>query len=235
MNRIRKHNNKYQVLMTPHQKYNTGFEFLLGSWTDEGLMGFEVKEFNTYYEAESVAIEHPDINWDQLVDYHKDQYIELKGRVDGIIKSTYMSVQFKAHLLTPEQTKNKMFDRVIKGHELLRTKNSTSGFRINFEMNDIISFLIINPWTKNLREMESHLLKDNRLNIFNVIRNNSVVHLVGRTDIGTSYEIVLVPTLLDNWMDWRNINYNLSLARHLGELKNCINAQKLIDNTHVLR
>jgi hypothetical protein len=235
MNRIRKYNNKYQVLFTPHQKYNTGFEFLLGSWTDEGLMRFEVKEFNTYTEAECVAMEHPDINWDQLVDYHKDQYIELKDHINAIIKNTSMATQFKAQLLTPEQTKNKMFDRVIKGQQLLQSKNSTSGYRINFEMNDIISFLITNPWTKNLREMESHLLRDDRLNIFNIIRKNSVVHLVGRTDLGTSYEIVLVPTLLDNWMDWRNINYNLPIARQLSELKNCINTQKLMDNTPVLR
>ena len=79
MNRIRKYNNNYQVLLTPHQRYNVSFEFLLGSWTDSGLMGFEVKTVNTYREAEDIASNYPDLNWEQLVLYHKDFYTFIKN------------------------------------------------------------------------------------------------------------------------------------------------------------
>ena len=74
-NRIRKISNGYQVLTTPHRKYDVGFEFMLGSWTDETLLGFKVFEFNNYADAECEALRHPDINWEQLYEYHKDQYI----------------------------------------------------------------------------------------------------------------------------------------------------------------
>lgn len=237
MNRIRKYNNKYQVLITPYQKYNQGFEFLLGSWTDEGLMGFEVMTFDTYFDAECEAENHPDINWEQLVDFHKDIYVALKVRIQETIDHTKMSLGFKTRLMTPEQTKEKMFDRVLRGQEMIQTNESDSyqGFRIIHDMNDIVSFTIVNPWTKNLEEMEKHLLEYSRLNLFRKIKKNNITHLIGRTDIGTTYEIILVPSILDNWMEWRRLNNKLSAPQHLNALNSCIKAQRMIDSTIALR
>src|SRR4051812_47352428 len=127
MNRIRRIGKKYQTLITPHQKYDTNFEYLLGSWTDEAMMGFEVKEFDTYAEAECSAVTHPDINWDQLVDYHKDAYVFLKEHIQKLLSHVNMAVQFKSQLLTAEQTKNIMFNRVLKGQQKLNKKNDTNG------------------------------------------------------------------------------------------------------------
>jgi hypothetical protein len=237
MNRIRKYNGKYQVLITPYQKYNPGFEFLLGSWTDEGLMGFEVIEFDTYFEAESEAVKHPDINWQQLVDFHKDIFMAMKLRIQETIKYSMLSMDLRATLLTPEQTKDKMFDRVFKGQELIKTNQSDSyqGFRLIHDMNDIVCFTIINPWTKNLEEFEKHLLEYSRLNIFRKITKNSITHLIGRTDIGTTYEIILVPSILSNWMDWRKVNQGFTASQHLNALNSCIKAQRLVDGTIALR
>jgi len=234
MNRVRRVGKNYQVLITPHQKYDVSFEYLLGSWTDDGLMVFEVKEFSTYYDAECEAENHPDINWDQLVDYHKDSYEFLKNHIKKILDSINISVQFKSQLLTPEQTKNKMFDRVLAGQLAILERNDTSGFRTIYDMNDIISFAIINPWTNNLAELELHLMKSDRLNIFRRIEKNGIVHLIGRTSIGTSYEIILTSSLLNNWMEWCRAN-DLPAARHLSALKNCIKTQKMIDSTPALR
>lgn len=235
MNRIRQFYNKFQVLTTPHQKYNVGFEFMLGSWTDEGIAGFEVKEYDTYYDAECEAQQHPDINWEQLVDFHADSFQFLKAQVMGIIKDARMAVQLKAQIMTPEQAKNKMFERVMKGQETMNEDSSMSGFRPVYDMNDIISFCIVSPWTRNLKELENRLLRHSRLNLFNRIEKDYIVHLVGRTDIGTSYEIVLAPTLLNNWLEWKNINERAPMARQLTELKNCLKLQKTIDSTYVLR
>ena len=39
MNRIRKVNEHYEILITPHQRFNAGTEILLGNWTDPNLKG----------------------------------------------------------------------------------------------------------------------------------------------------------------------------------------------------
>lgn len=235
MNRIRKYDNIYQVLITPHQKYNVGFEFLLGSWTDEALMGFIVKEYDNLYEAECEAIQHPDINWEQLVEFHKDSYQFLKSQIQEIINRSNMAVELIPVLLTPEQVKNKMFERVIKGNVELRKDETLSGFRTVYDMNDIINFSIVNPWSRNLREIASQLLKYGRLNIFHTLEKNNILHLIGRTDIGTTYEIILVPSIINNWMHWKNINSSLSPSRYVGALLNCIKAQNAVDSTFILR
>lgn len=235
MNRIRKYNNKYQVLTTPHQKYNSGFEFLLGSWTDEGLMGFNVEEYESYKEAVDQTYDSPDINWDQLIEFHKDNFYFLSNELDKIIKQSTIPVRIKSHLMKPEEAKNKLFDRVIKGQDIANIDDENS-FRLIYDMNDIISFVITNPWSKNLNELSQRLIQHSRLNIFNIIKKNSVIHLIGRTDIGTTYEIILVPDTINNWMLWRNINSNvLSKEKLVLSLRNIIKLQNNIDNSYILR
>jgi hypothetical protein len=235
MNRIRRVGRAYQVLLTPHQKYNVGFEYLLGSWTDDSITGFEVRDYGSYREAECEAIEHPDINWDQLVDYHKDAYTFLKDYLQKFLDKIGITVDFKYKLMTPEQTKQIMFERVLKGQKLLVEKQITTGFRTVYDMNDIISFRIINPWAKNLNELEIHLMNNKRLNIFRKISKNGIVQLVGRTDIGTTYEIILISSVLNNWFEWRKQNGLLSSDLVEAALRNCIKTQKLIDAAPSLR
>lgn len=235
MNRIRQVGKIYQTLITPHQKYNTGFEYLMGSWTDEAMMGFEVHEYTTYNEAECDVDDLPDINWDQLVEYHKDAYIFLKDHIQKILAKIGIATNFKSLFMTPEQAKNAMFDRVIKGQEMIKERSDTSGFRTVFNLNDIISFSIINPWSKNLQEIELILMRIPGLRLFSRLEKNNIIHLIGRTDIGTTYEIVLMPSVLANWMDWRDLNKHLPQTQHLSTLKNCIRTQKIIDTTPLLR
>jgi hypothetical protein len=234
MNRIRQVGKTFQTLVTPHQKYDIGFEYLLGSWTDDSIIGFEVKEFKTYYDAEAEASYHPDINWDQLTEYHKDAFVFLSDYIKKILAKTQMSFEIKSHLMTPEQTKNTMFDRVLKGQQLMAESHDTAGFRTVYNMNDIISFRIINPWSKNLEELAMVLMQSDRLRIFKRIDKNTIIQLVGRTDIGTSYEIILASSILSNWMDWRVINPGHSIM-HQSTLKNCIKTQKIIDTTPIIR
>jgi hypothetical protein len=235
MNRIREHNNKYEVLITPHQKYNTGFEFLLGCWTDETLSGFYVKEFNNFNNARNEAVKYPDINWNQLVDFHRDIFVLLKSCIQKIIKYSDMALQFKPILLTPEEAKNKMFDRVLNGVMSMNSSRTLSDFRLIYDFNDIISFSIVNPWTKNLREFANHLKRSLTLNIIATIEKNDIVHLIGKTSIGTTYEIVLASSVLNNWMEWKNINSKLSVDQHMSTLKDCIKLQEHIDRSFVVR
>lgn len=235
MNRIRRVGRGYQVLLSPHQKYNVGFEYLLGSWTDDNIIGFEVRDYGSYREAECEAIEHPDINWDQLVDYHKDAYTLLRDYLQKLLDKISMTVDLKSRLMTAEQTKNTMFERVSRGQKELATRRVTSGFRTVYDMNDIISFRIINPWSKNLNEIELSLMNTQRLKIFRRISKHGITQLVGRTDIGTTYEIILIPSVLNNWFEWRQQNKQLSTDLIEAGLRNCIKTQKLIDAAPSLR
>ena len=229
MNRIRKYKSGYQALVTPHQQYNTGFEFMLGSWTDEGLSGFRVYTYDTYYDAECRVGDSPDINWDQLIDFHKDQYYFFKREIEKVINFSSMAVDFESHLMSPKEAKDKMFDRVLKGQS-----RGDSSFRLVNDMNDIISYVIVNPYSANLREMELRLTKQSRLNIFRRMEKNKIIHLIGRTDIGTTYEIVLCPSIIHNWMKWKNIA-NVDYDEMASRLRNAIELQKTIDSTLTLR
>ena len=67
MNRIREHNNKFQVLITPALKYNTTYELLLGNWDDYNFRGFVVLEFNNLESALKESLKHPDLDWSKLL------------------------------------------------------------------------------------------------------------------------------------------------------------------------
>ncbi|VBB18536.1 hypothetical protein YASMINEVIRUS_999 [Yasminevirus sp. GU-2018] len=234
MNRVRRVGNIYQCLISPHRKYDTGFEYLLGSWTDESMTGFEVRTYSSYTEAECEAIEMPDIDWDRLVEFHKESYLFLRDHLTKSLARIGIATDFKHYLATPIQAKNRMFDRVIKGNEAMIEKNITTGFRTVYNMNDIISFVVINPWTHNLKVLADRLIRTERLNIFNKIEKEGVIQLVGRTDIGTSYEILLMTSVVHNWVLWREKNENVTPDRVKTALKNCLKTQRLIDATPVL-
>lgn len=241
MNRIRKYNNLYQVLITPTQKFNVSFDFILGSWTDPSLMGFKVLTFDNYGDAECEASKYPDINWDQLVDFHKDNFTFFRSEIKKVVDYSEMAVDYIPSLLTPEQTRNKMFDRVLMGmkYEDSDTDNPEdvdSDFRLVYDMNDIISFTIINPWTHNLKEMEIHLANQSRLNLFKKINDpkSGITHMIGRTDIGTTYEIILCPSIIYNMMKWKWIN-NPSPKTFKLKLQNILSLQKHLDDSFRLR
>jgi hypothetical protein len=233
MNRIRKYkssngyNTKWQVIMTPHQDYNVGFEYLLGSWTDEGIMGFKVLEFDSYDRAVEIATNHPDINWDQLVDFHKDSYLFLGKLIGEIVSDSNMICRTSSKLLTPDEAKDRMFER-IQRYEMIGDTRSV------LEQNDLISYRITNPWSGNLAEIARRLMRSQRLRIFKKMEDSSILSLIGRTDIGTTYEIILCPDLIANWLDWKEIK-DLNDKQYEKSLKSMIELQKTIDRSQRLR
>jgi hypothetical protein len=235
MNRIRRAGNTYQCLITPHQKYNTGIEHILGFWTDESMIGFDVKIFDNYQDAECETYGLPDIDWDALVIHHTECFGFLRDHIKQTLNRSNIACEFKHNLATPAQVKNRMFDRVLKGQYMIEEKQSIHGFRTVYDMNDIIGFTIINPWTQNIQELAKWLIKTDRLNIMYKIENNNSIKLVGRTEIGTTYEIVLLTSLISNWVQWKQLNISASENRVISSLKSCIKTQKIIDFTQVLR
>lgn len=180
MNRIRKIKNIYQVLITPYNINDPGQEFILGNWNDASYGLFSVEIYNNFEQALYRSYKMPDINWDQIVLFHKDIYLYLKSVLEYIINKSELQVIFKSKLLNSHQLKNEMFDRIL----YLGDKFNTS-----YYFNDLISFNIIG----SVKKMFNLLYYNQYLRINKYLIKGDVFKLIGTTDIGTSYEIILSP------------------------------------------
>lgn len=238
MNRIRETTDGYQVLTTPHRKYDVGFEFMLGGWTDEGMLGFKVLEFDNYAGAECEAMRHPDISWERLHEFHKDQYTLFGNIITDVLDHSRVTSNIFPNLMSPTQIKHTMMNRVLKAQGLMEIEDAElyddatdTSFRLAYDMNDIITYVIINPWTSNLKGIQNFLLAESRLNIYKSHTSNGIIHLVGRTDINTTYEIILCPSIMYHWMLWKEDHYEVGATRMMSEMKKAIKAQRLVDKT----
>lgn len=220
MNRIRKYNDKFQVLITPHHRFDSGFELMLGAWNDDHLRNYQVKTYNTMGEAVNEATNYPDINWDKLVEFHKDIYVKLNKIIKDEIENKQFIVNYEPRIMKPNDVKNIMFDRVSLFGER---------FKLNYNMNDIIGYHIINPWSKNLREIMSALKNVDSLKIKRFEHDHGVIRLIGETDIGTTYEIVLWTSLLFNWSKWCTLHSSISDKHKKLAFNDVLKAQTKID------
>jgi len=200
MNRIRKFNGVYQVLITPNIKIAPDSPILIGGWDDETLRNYFVLDYPTLNEAQCEAFKYPDIDWYRIVLNHTHIYQRLKTNLEDIIERYNFTVEFIPKLMDPEEFKHAMFDRVINGGER---------FNLRDNFTDIISFRIVNPWTKNLFKVSKilethseHLYRDDLRIREKKIIDGKVICLYGITEFGTMYEIKLMPTMLHQWKEW---------------------------------
>jgi hypothetical protein len=226
MNRIREYNYKYQVLITPTMPYHTNFELLVGNWTDEHLRNYYILEFDNMGDAHCEAMKHPDIDWQKLVLLHQNSYYDLKKLIKTILDDHRFIGEFEPKIFTPEELKNKMFDRVMYNGRR---------FTLKYNMNDVISFHIINPFTKNLIEIAKYLESNGRLRIFRKFVNNGVIHLIGRTDVGTTFEIGLWPTMISQWARWADENPQISNENKKYTFIESLKKQEKLDGGFELR
>lgn len=220
MNRIRKYKNKYQVLITPHHRFDPGFELMLGSWTDDQLRNYSIREFPCMEEAMAESFDHPDINWERIVDFHRDIYAKLYKIIKSELEEHEFIVEFEPKIMSPDQVKNIMFDRVMK---------LGKRFKLNYNLNDVIGFHIINPWGKNLRDIYGILKHNNNLRISRHEYEFGVIRMIGETDIGTNYEIVLWPTLVAQWARWSIKHPEISEQSKEQSIKDILVAQQSIE------
>jgi hypothetical protein len=200
MNRIRKIDNNYQVLITPNITVSPDSSLLIGNWTDEGLRNYYVLQFESLNDAQAEAYKYADIDWYKIILNHKYIFIRLKNTIEKILKDHKYNVNIESVLLEPEVFKNLMFDRVANGGER---------FNLRQGMTDIISFTITNPWSVNLehvsKTIENHrewIYRDDLRIRHKKILDGKTILLYGVTEFGTIYEIRLVPTLLNQWSKW---------------------------------
>lgn len=221
MNRLREHNNKFEVLITPNYTTNPSNELILGNWLDETMTKYSVKIFNSSENAMEEAFNHPDINWNKLVSLHKDVYYRIKSLIQEYLDYNKSVSEFKSVILTPQQLKNVMFDRVL---------NSNKRFTLYYNLNDVMCFDIVNLYTANLNRISDILLNIPELNIVKIIKTHSHIKLIGMSDINTTYEIRLWTTVIYHFIYWLYIN-NLNPQDYKEQFNNSIQQQKQMDKS----
>jgi hypothetical protein len=226
MNRIRKYKNKIQVLITPHHRFDPGFELMLGAWTDDHLRNYHIMEFIDMDDALGEAFNYPDIDWEKMVLFHKDIYVKLYKIIKSELQDNDFITEFEPQIMTANQIKETMFDRVMK---------LGKRFKLNYNLNDIIGYHIINPWGKNLREIYKILKNNRNLRIVRHEFDHGVIRAIGETDIGTNYEIVLWPTLIAHWAKWSLKHPELSMETKESSLKDVSTTQTQIEKIVSIR
>ena len=227
MNRIRRTNKgTYEVLITPHRRFDSGIELILGGWTDTGLRGFTVKEFTDLSDAENESNDHSTLDWKYLVSLQKSPFDYLHGELLKSLSKTDILHTVEPKLLTSDEAKNVMFERV---------KIYGDRFRLCYNFNDLITFKITNPWTDNLNNIAEILKLNPNLKLIRQYTNNNVIYLIGQTDNNTTYEILLCPTLIDHWSKWINRNSHLPEEVSTRTFNNTIKQQAYLDSTHILK
>jgi len=110
-----------------------------------------------------------------------------------------------------------------------RVKQYGARFQLGLLMNDIISFHITHPYTAVLQEISQIFINNQSLKILYKVNNKGTIRLVGQTDLGTTYEIILWTPLIEQWSKWFQQNQHIPLPAKMKELENILNKQKNID------
>lgn len=222
MNRIRSFNNKYQILISNNNINYHDVDELLNNWLDISFNNYHIEETDNLQDALYESLKYQDIDWYKIVSYHVENYKKLKAIIENLIKKYNYTVELKSDIVTPDDLKNNIFDRVMLSHKFVNLAN---------DVNDIISYTITNSWTKNLNHMAQLFEKDVRLRIFSKQHKNNSFYLTGKTEIGTSYSIIFMPTLINNAIKWlHNNKHNTNIENIFPEIiKKAIDLQTELD------
>lgn len=228
MNRIRNIDNIYEVIVTPNLTFDPDMEIISGNWTDPYLKGFYIKKFNSHDEAYFFSSTMPDIDWVKLIRSNKDFYNIIQDKIIKILDSHNFTYDINTVLIDPVKLKHTVFERV---------KSKRNNFTLATELNDIVTVTITNPWYNNLEDMVSVLKRVYDLKIKKIIRKNKIIILIGKTYLGTSYTIKLIPNLIKHVNDWKdnNVHNKEDLYYYYEVMNNMMSIQNKIDKTENLR
>jgi len=232
MNRIRKYDGVWQVLITPNIKIFPDSPILVGNWEDENLRNYHVLTFESLNDAQAEAFKYPDIDWHRLVVNHQHIFQRLDKELRALVDEFGFNAEIRSTMMDSETFKNTMFDRVMQGGER---------FNMRYGFSDIIGFTIVNPWTNVLHKIaravetaREHLHRDDfRIRGKKIVDGKTVV-LIGYTEFGTTYEIKLIPSLLDQWSSWFNKNGYRNEESSLNMYKKLLETQSSVDSGIVL-
>lgn len=248
MNRIREFNNKFQVLISPTDVGSPLLERVIGGWTDQHrntgrnfhieypnnnadspinelltdaqIRNFYIVDFNTLQDAMDLAYKFPDLDWNRIVSMHQDVFPVLRDIIkDNLINNNFI-VELDSHVLNPTELKETIFNRVLRKGER---------FTMFYDASDVICFNIINPFTFNINSIANILKSIPELRIKKIHKDKLCVHLIGVTDVDTTYEIRLWTTLTAQWARWIMKNH-YDPNQYLHILQRLLDKQKILDD-----
>lgn len=199
MNRIDIIKGKYVVLITPPYFNTINCEAILDNWYDVQFSNFTLMQFDRLEDAQFEALKYPDIDWYKIVSSHVELKKTIEKNVQEVIHHGKIICDMKVTLCSPEELKKNIIQRVIN------TKNYLNA---TFGISDIVTVTITNSWTRNLEFIASLLFRTKKLKIFDKMNKPPSIYLFGKTDVGTTYSIVLIPTHIHNVIQWLGENNN---------------------------
>jgi hypothetical protein len=187
MNRIQKQKNgNYNVLISG----NT--DSIISELSEYSITKMYLEEYESKEEAMIKSLDLPDLNWGNIVNYHKFEFKRLKDLIYNTIEDIGIYMEFIPILKSSIKLKKTVFDRINY------YKNT---FHPNKHVNDIIVFNIINPFTKNLKNVMPLLTRNKELNLDkSFTKDKKIISLVGTTKNNTRYTINLYPSVMYNWL-----------------------------------
>jgi hypothetical protein len=198
----------------------------LGGWTDARLKGFYVKEFDNLEDAQIEAYKYPNLDWSYLVALQSSSYEKLNGIMKEFLGSLDIVHEYEPKQLNAAEAKDIMFNRVKKYGER---------FTLSYNFNDLITLKIVNPFSKNLREIAKLLQNRPELNLIKQYNKSGVIYMIGETDVNTTYQIILCPSLINHWGKWIQMNNHLPEEVVEESLDDVIKQQEILDSNLILR
>jgi hypothetical protein len=162
----------------------------------------------------------------KLISDNFEQFNRLQPIIKDILKENLFIFEMKSLLMTQEELKHTMFDRV---------KRNDVKFRLFNNLNDIICFHLVNPWTKNCMELSKILIQHPDLRIVKKNVINRAICLVGEMATGTTFQIIVMPTLIDQFLEWKKIHRGTSSQTVSDMLIQSTKLQDTIDATMIIR
>ena len=213
MNRIRKVNNTYQVLVNQNYRTNPSIELTLGSLlAEEYLRDYELVEFDNISDAMKLAFNLPAISFKKIVSDCIDSYKILDKEITNTLSS--LIITYYPHLLSPEELKTAIFDRVgILGQRFTL-----------YNFNDVIAFDIVVNYCTEVNKISNLLKLNKKLRIMRIEKTRTHTKLIGLTENNITYEIRLWVHKVYDFMRWIYYN-NKNINDYLIQLKELINKE----------
>lgn len=196
MNRIRKHNGIYQVLMT--NDLNNGYDstVMMNKFSDYDISRFYIVDFTNMNDALYASLQLQDIDWEKVAINHSYIYKRLCNTIQEIIRTNKLQCNIVCEMLSGDQLKHVMFNRVMGLSNII------------YENLSLITITIHANWTQQLETIIKYLetytyhfkRDDLRLKTKKKI-DDKIYVLYGQTELGTTYNIKLMPSLIYNFVE----------------------------------
>lgn len=224
MNRIRKFNNIYQIIISPDIVNPNLSLFINYEWHNNNIHNCSIVESDDLSDAQYISLQYPDINWDKIIYDHQYEYVRLKNQIDNILKQFDVYTYYM--IMTPDTLKNSIFNKILNPYTDI------------YGYNNIITYIITHPFSAELHRIihnieiyREHLVRDDLRLRQKKTFGKYLTCLYGVTTLGSIYEIKIMPALIYNWLSHKNKYKNDASQMYIDY---CKMQDQLDNNNHIV-